>query len=63
MADPDLKSEGRIRYADDEIERAPRATSTGLRRTRSRDSSRSSISRARTQVEPGVALPIQYRTM
>ena len=63
MADPDIKAEGRVRYADDEIERVPRTAVTGHARSRSRNSSRSSLTRARTSVDPGIALPIQYRTM
>jgi hypothetical protein len=64
MADPDIKQESRIRYADDlEIERAPRAGTRAHTRSRSRDSSRSSLTRARTTIVPNIALPIQYRTM
>lgn len=63
MASAEEKLGARIRYADDEIdiERVPRRPN--LQRSSSRASSRSSMSRARNIVEPGVALPIQYRTM
>lgn len=63
MASAEEKLGARIRYADDEIdvERVPRRPT--VQRSSSRASSRSSKSRARNMVEPGVALPIQYRTM
>lgn len=52
---------GRIRYADD-VENHPRRGRDGQRRLSMDSMSIRSVSRRR-QVEPNVALPVQYRTL
>lgn len=62
--DPDIisKAPNRIRYADD-VEAQRRRSLRRRDSTESALSARTSRSFARREVEPGVALPIQFRTL